>query len=303
MPLEYLSRLMSMAKKSGAPRILAVAAADDKVCLETVVVAREEELVLPVLFGDQDRISGLLRELGQDPGSYQISHCADTTEAVQKSVAAVAGKEAHLIMKGKVQTGDLFQVYFEKQWDLRLPGRLMSHVGLFDVPGREGLFAITDAALNIEPNQDRLLGIIRNAIELMNRFGWDHPKVALLAATSKVNSRQPVTVKVQEVARRAEKEFPQATVFGPLALDEAINPKAVSIKETAGPIQGDADIMVVPTLEVGNVFYKTLTAFAHAKVVGAVMGGRAPVVITSRSDSEETKLGSLAISCLLVNEG
>ena len=302
MALEYLSRLMSMAKKSGGPRKMAVAAAAEQVCLESVVVAREEELVEPVLYGDKEVITGILNDLGQDPGSFRIKHFADDIEATEKAVEGVARGETSMIMKGLVQTGDLFHAYFDKRWNLRLPGRPLSHIGLFEVPGYRRLFSMSDAALNIEPDEDRLLEIARNSIGFMHRLGWKCPKVALLAATSKVNKRQPVTMRVSNVINRGAKEIPDATWFGPLALDEAISPRAAAIKGVAGPIAGDADVLIVPSLEVGNVLYKTLTAFANAKVVGAVVGGRAPVVLTSRADSEEAKLGTVALSCLLVDE-
>jgi phosphate butyryltransferase len=136
----------------------------------------------------------------------------------------------------------------------------------------------------------------------MRRLGWERPKVALLAGTSRVNRRQPVTGRARKVAVRASKEIANAVFVGPLAIDEALSPRAVDIKGTGGNIQGDADVLVVPHLEVGNVFYKTMTSLYHSKVVGAVIGGRAPVVLTSRADSEETKLFTVALSCYLVEE-
>lgn len=298
-PLEYLSRLLSMARQSGGPCRMVVAAAAEEVCLESVVVARQESLIEPVLFGDRPAIEKILLGLGQDPAGYEIHHFADPLEATRQAVCALADGRGQLIMKGLVQTGDLFHAYFDKSLNLRQPGRPMSHIGLFEVPGFDRLFAMTDAALNVEPDEARLVAISRNAVEFMHRLGWVRPRVALLAASSKVNARQPVTERMQKVMDLAASAIPDAVFCGPLAIDEAISARAAKIKCIEGAVSGDADILVVPSLEVGNVLYKTLTVFAQAKVVGAVLGGRAPVVLTSRADSEEAKLETVALSCLM----
>jgi phosphate butyryltransferase len=303
MPLEYLSRLLSMAKRSSGPRSVAVAAAGEQVCLESVVVAREAGLIEPLLYGDQPVIEQILGGLGQEIAGYEIHHVPDPMEAAERAVEAVSTGRAEMLMKGLVQTGDLFHAYFQKRWDLRNPGRIMSHIGLFEVPGYPRLFAMTDAAINVELDDDRLVAICRNAVEFMHKLGWKRPKVALLAGTSRVNRRQPVTGRAERVAARASREISGAIFVGPLAIDEALSPKATSIKRTQGGIAGDADVLVVPYLEVGNVFYKTMTTLYYAKVVGAVIGGRAPVVLTSRSDSEETKLSTVALSSYLVDDG
>jgi phosphate butyryltransferase len=303
MPLQYLSRLLSMAKKSSGPRTVAVAAAGEQVCLESVVVALQEGLIRPVLYGDEAEVERILVGLGRDPGDFQTHHVADPIAAAEAAVQAVAEGRAQMLMKGLVQTGDLFHAYFDKRWGLRQPGAIMSHIGLFEVPGYARIFAMTDAAINVELDEERLVAICGNAVGFMHRLGWERPKVALLAGTSRVNRRQPVTGRARKVAVRASKEIPGALFVGPLAIDEALSPRAVEIKGTGGNIQGDADVLVVPHLEVGNVFYKTMTSLYHAKVVGAVIGGRAPVILTSRADSEETKLFTVALSCYLVEDG
>ena len=303
MPLEYLSRLLSMAKKSGGSRHVAVAAAGERVCLESVIVARQEGLVEPILYGDRPLIERLLGGLGRDPAGFEIRHAPDPQEAAVQAVEAVATGRAQLLMKGLVQTGDLFHVYFDPRWKLRESDRRLSHVGLFEVPGYGRLFAMTDAAISVAPDEDRFAAICRNAVEFMHRLGWSCPRVALLAASSRVSPRQPATALAARVAERAAREIPGAVFAGPIAIDEAISPEAAATKGLAGPIAGDADVLVVPSLEVGNVFYKTMTALHHAKVVGAVIGGRVPVVLTSRADSEETKLLTVALSCYLAEGG
>ncbi len=302
MAFEYLSRILSMAKQSGRVRRLAVAAAGEQVCLESVVVARQEGLVEPALFGDAPVIEKLLKELGQSPADFRIVHEPDPMASARLAAESLASGESQMIMKGLIQTGDLLRVYFDKRYGLR-QDRPISHVGLFEVPGFGRLFAMTDAAINVAPDDDRMVAIAANAVSFMRRLGWARPKVAMLAASNRVQENQAATVRAAKVAERCGREMPEGLFAGPLAIDEAMSAEAAGTKRVAGPIQGDADILVVPTLEAGNVIYKTLTMFAHAKVLGACIGGRAPIVMTSRADNEETKLLSMALCCYLADGG
>jgi len=300
MPLEYVSRLLSMAKKSGRTHGLAVAAAGEQVCLEAVVVAEEEGLVRPGLYGDRAEIERILAGLGREAKDYRIENAATAEEAAHQACASLASGENGILMKGLVQTGDLLHVYFDKGYGLR-GERPMSHVGLFEVPGFERLFTLTDAAMNVAPDEERLFVITRNAVEFLHFLGWERPRVALLAATSGVYKRQPATGTARRVAERAAREIPDIEIVGPLALDEALSPAAAATKGVGGAIRGNADLIVVPSLECGNVIYKALTSLAHAKVVGACLGGKAPIVMTSRADTEETKLLSMALACCMAD--
>lgn len=302
MALAYVSRLLSMAKARGSPRVLAVAAAGERACLEAVAVAREEGLVEPLLYGDGPVIEQILRELDRRPGDYQIFHHADVVEAARRAAAALAGGQAQIIMKGLMYTADLLRVYLDKSFGLRSQARPISHVGLFEVPAYGRPFAVTDAAINVAPDDERLFHVLANAVSFMRRLGWRSPRAALVAATNRVQENQPASVHAARVAARAGREIPDAVVAGPLALDEAMSPEAARTKSISGPVAGNADIIVVPNLECGNAIYKTLTMFAHAKVVGACVGGRAPIVMTSRADTEETKLLSMALACCLVDD-
>ncbi|MFH1024226.1 MAG: phosphate acyltransferase [Planctomycetota bacterium] len=298
MPFVHASRLLSLAKSAGRPRTLAVAAAAELACLEAVVVAEAEGLVKPRLFGDRPEIERLLRSLDAAPERFAIEHVPDPTAAARRACEEIAAGRAHVLMKGLIQTGDLLRVFFDKQYGLRLDQPL-SHVGLFEVPGYERLFAVSDAAINIAPDEERLFRVVQNAVGVMRRLGWERPRVALLAATNRVFEGQPATVLASRVASRAARELP-AEAVGPLALDEAVSAAAAATKGTTGSaVAGRADILIVPNLESGNILYKSLTLFAHAKVVGTCVGGKVPLVITSRSDSEETKLLSMALSCHL----
>ncbi|HOX07416.1 MAG TPA: phosphate acyltransferase [Planctomycetota bacterium] len=301
MSLEYLSRILSMAKQAGRVRRLAVAAAGERVCLESVVVARQEGLIEPILYGEAPVIGKLLGELGQSPADYRIVNEPDPMASARLAAESLASGESQIIMKGLMQTSDLLRVYFDKHFGLRLD-RPLSHVGLFEVPGFGRVFAMTDAAINVAPDDDRMTAITANVVGFMHRLGWKCPKVAFVAASNRVQENQPATVRAAKVAERCAREVPGAVYAGPLALDESMSAEAAGTKRVDGAIQGDADVLVVPTLETGNTIYKTLTMFAHAKVLGVCIGGKAPIVMTSRSDTEETKLLSMALCCLLADE-
>jgi phosphotransacetylase len=301
MHIEYLSRLMSMAKKSGTPHRLAVAAAGERVCLEAVTAAQDEGLIEGVLFGNQEVIESILGHLDRAPGEFEIHHAPEPVESAERAVQAVAAGQCSMLMKGMLHTRDLFRIYFDKRHGLRTD-RPLSHASLFEVPGFGRLFAMTDAALNVAPDEERLMAITRNGVDFMRRLGWRRPRVALLAATSTVFENQPATVIARRIAERAREELPEAEVVGPLAMDEAVSHEAAATKGMDDPVAGSADLIVVPSLECGNSIYKTLTLFAHAKVVGACLGGRVPIVITSRADTEETKLLTMALSCCLAGE-
>lgn len=301
MALEFVSRLLSMAKARGRPHVLAVAAAGEPVCLESVQVARDEGLLEPLLYGDRPEIEGILRSLGADPGSFRIEHVPDPVDSAHRACQAIVEGRAGLIMKGQMQTGDLLRVYFDRRYGLR-GDRPLSHVGLFEVPGYGRLFALTDAAINVAPDDDRMLAIARNAVGFMQRLGWRRPKLAIVAAIGRVTESQPFTASAARVAERIAREIPDCDVAGPLALDEAMSPGAAATKGVGGAVAGNADVVMVSSIEAGNVIYKSLTMFAHAKVVGACVGGRAPIVMTSRADTEETKLLSMALSCILSDD-
>lgn len=211
------------------------------------------------------------------------------------AVRMVADGEADVLMKGLLDTSIVLKAVLNAEHGLRTES-LLSHVGVFDVDRYPKLLAVTDPAMNIAPDVEAKAGIIRNAVTVTRALGIETAKVACLAAKEKVNPKMLATVDAAELASR---EFAGAIVGGPLALDNAIDPESVRLKGIDSPVAGDADVLLVPTIEAGNVLYKALNFLAHAQGAGIIVGAKAPIVLTSRADDEATKLNSIALALVV----
>jgi phosphate butyryltransferase len=200
-------------------------------------------------------------------------------------------------MKGLVQTATFIRALLDKALELVPAGSLVSHTAIFDLASYHKLLLMTDGGINIDPDVPRKAAILRNAIELAHRLGIARPKVALISAVEKVNPKIRSTVDARELVRLAEQgAFGQAIVDGPFGLDLAVSAEAARIKGVTSEVAGDADILLVPNIETGNVFYKVLTQFAHVAVAGMLSGARCPVIVTSRSDTEDAKFRTLGLA-------
>ncbi len=222
----------------------------------------------------------------------------DPAEAAREAVAAVRRGEAQFLMKGLLQTATIMRAVLDREQGLRT-GRALSHACVFEVPGWHKLIFLTDVALNVAPNLDRKADIIRNQVIMAQALGVRRPRVACLAAVETVNPDMPATVdarKLQEMGERGE--LGECDVQGPLALDLAVSPEAGKTKGVTGPVVGDADILLAPDIEAGNMLYKGLVYFAKARPAGIIMGAKCPVVLLSRADSADAKLMSIALGVL-----
>lgn len=222
----------------------------------------------------------------------------DPAEAAVEAVAAVRRGEAHLVMKGLLQTATVMKAVLSKEEGLRT-GRALSHACAFEVPDWPKLVFITDVALNVAPDLTRKADIIRNQVLMARSLGIQTPKVAVLAAVETVNPDMPAAVEARQLQEMGERgELGQCLVQGPLALDLAVSKESGKIKGITGPVVGDADILVVPDIEAGNMLYKGLVYFAKARPAGVIMGAKCPVVLLSRADSPDAKLMSIALAVL-----
>jgi len=222
----------------------------------------------------------------------------DPVAAASAAVAAVRSGQAHLLMKGLVQTGQLMKAVLDRQAGLRT-GRALSHACVLQVPGWPKLLHLSDIALNVTPDLARKADIVRNQVAVAHALGLERPKVAALAAVENVNPDMPATVDalgLQEMAERGE--LGECIVQGPLALDLAVSAEAGRTKGVTGPVVGDADVLIVPFIEAGNMLYKGLVCLAGARSAGIIVGARCPIVLLSRSDSAESKLYSIALAVL-----
>jgi phosphate butyryltransferase len=286
--------------KGAPPRRLAVAAGHDPHTLEAAMRAAAEGLALVTLVADRRRLEAMAATLGPLPAGVTVIDEPDPVAATARAVALVRGGEADVLMKGLVATSDYMKRILDRECGLLPAGRVLSHVTVLEFPGLSRLLFVADVAIIPQPDVAAKLQIIEYCLHAARSFGVVRPRVALLAASEKVNPRMPATVEADEIRRLAlDGRFGDAVVDGPLALDVAISPEACRVKELDSPVGGLADVLVFPNIESGNVFYKTATQLAGARVAAAVVGTTAPCVLTSRADDEESKLLSIALGCRL----
>lgn len=286
--------------KGAPPRRLAVAAGHDPHTLEAAMRAAAEGLALVTLVADRRRLEAMAATLGPLPAGVTVIDEPDPVAAAARAVALVRGGEADVLMKGLVATSDYMKRILDRESGLLPTGRVLSHVTVLEFPGLSRLLFVADVAIIPQPDVAAKLQIVEYCLHAARSFGVVRPRVALLAATEKISPKMPATVEADEIRRLAQDgRFGDAVVDGPLALDVAISPEACRIKELDSPVGGLADVLVFPNIESGNVFYKTATQLAGARVAAAVVGTTAPCVLTSRADDEESKLLSIALGCRL----
>jgi len=277
---------------------VAIAAADDQEVMEAVSLALKHDLAKFHLFGDATRIQKMASKLELDMSRLVVTHTSSSKEAADRAAFAVRKGEADVLMKGIVRTATFMKAVLNKETGLR-SGDVLSHVALFEVPGRDRAIGLTDAAIHISPTLEDKVHIIENGVSALRAIGYELPKVAILAAVEVVNLTMQATVDaalLTQMNRRGQ--IKDCIVDGPLALDNAVNRAAAEQKGLTGEVAGQADLLVVPQIEVGNVIYKSLMYFARASVAAILVGAKAPVVLTSRADTAEAKLYSLAFALL-----
>ncbi|MCA1949420.1 MAG: bifunctional enoyl-CoA hydratase/phosphate acetyltransferase [Treponema sp.] len=296
---ELIQKAKSLSAENGRVRI-AVAAAQDEEVLVAVEAARKDGFADAVLIGNTGQIESIARAQNIDLSPYTLVDEPDIVRSAALAVDYVRQGKAAFVMKGILDTSVLLKAVLNKETGLNA-GRLVSHVGVAESANYHKLFLMTDAAINIAPTLQEKLDIIRNAVDCARALGIETPKVALLAAVEKVNSdKMPCTVDaaiLTQMNRRGQ--IKDCIVDGPLALDNAISAESARIKKIESPVAGDADILVAPDIEAGNILYKAVIDLGGAKGAGLVMGAGAPVVLTSRADSAETKHASIALAVLV----
>lgn len=275
---------------------VAAAVAQDAEVLLALDAACRLGIADPILVGETEEIRSVAAAHGIDISGWELLQESDKAEACRRAVKLVRDGCAQVVMKGIVDTAVILKAVLDKECGLR-DAPVLSHVAIFDVAGFDRLLYITDAAMNIAPDVTAKAGIIGNAVRVAHALGNENPIVAALCAVEKVNPKMQATLDAAElVAMNQCGEIAGCRVIGPLALDNAISPEAARHKGIADPLAGHADILLVPVIEAGNIFYKSLTYMARAKNAGVIVGAKAPVVVTSRADSEETKLHSIALA-------
>ncbi|KGG80103.1 phosphate butyryltransferase [Caloranaerobacter azorensis H53214] len=290
--------VLRLAKERG-PKTISVAAAQDKEVLIAIKQAKEMGIADAILVGDKERITQIADEIGMNLNDFEVIDLKDLKEASRKAVELVSSGKAHMVMKGLVDTSIILRAVLDEEIGLRT-GKVLSHVAVFDVETYDKILFVTDAAMNIAPNLEQKKQIIENAVFVAHSLDIENPKVAVVCAKEKVNPKMPATVdaeKLEEMNKNGE--ITGCIVGGPFALDNAISKEAAKHKGIEHPVAGDADILLMPYIEAGNVLYKSLVFLSKAQNAGVIVGAKAPVVLTSRADSDSAKLNSIALGVLM----
>ena len=283
-----------------SPKKVAVAVAQDEPVLEAVREAKERKIADAILVGDKDKIAEVASKIGMNLDDYEVIHEPDDTAAALKAVELVHDKKADTLMKGLVATKTFLKSILNKEVGLRT-GQQMSHVSVFDIEGIDRLLFLTDVAFNTYPNVDDKQKIIENAVKVANACGIDMPKVAGVCAVEVVNPAMQCTVDAAELAERNKRgEIKDCIVEGPFSLDIALEEEAAQHKGIKdSQVAGNADILLLPDIDAGNIMYKCITHTTNAKNGCVLVGTSAPVILTSRADSFETKVNSIALAAVV----
>ncbi|MGZ8407418.1 MAG: phosphate acetyltransferase [Caulobacteraceae bacterium] len=291
-----------VAAAQAVPKLkVAVAHPCDAASLGAVFEAAELGLIEPILVGPQAKITAAAEALGKDVSRFRIVDAPHSQASAEKAVELVKAGEAEALMKGSLHTDELMGAIVRREGGLRTARRI-SHCFVMDVPGHETALIITDAAVNIAPTLEDKVHIVQNAIDLARAMRVDPVRVAILSAMETVNPKVPSTIEAAALCKMADRgQITGGILDGPLALDNAIDLGAARIKKIQSPVAGQANVLVVPDLEAGNMLAKSLTFLADADAAGIVLGARVPVILTSRADSTITRLASCAVASLVAD--
>jgi phosphate butyryltransferase len=296
--MKNFEEILSKAQQQGKKKIISVAVAQDREVLLSVEEARKKGVVDGILVGDSVKIEKIAGELNIDLSNYKIIDKKDDVEAARQAVLEVSSGRADMLMKGLVDTGVVLKAALDREIGLRGDG-ILSHVAVFEVENYDRLFFITDAAMNIAPDLEAKKKIIDNSVKVARALGIEIPKVACICAKEKMNPKMPDTVDAHELEEMSKRgEIVNCIVGGPFALDNAVSVEAAKHKGIEHEVAGMADILLAPDIEGGNILYKSISYFARSKGAGLIVGATAPIILTSRADSEETKLNSIILGAM-----
>ncbi len=293
-----MNEIMDFVKVNRRKRVV-VAVAQDEDILRSVHDAYKLGLIDVSLVGDKKKIYDIAGDLKIDVSGYEIVKEMDDTKAIKIAVDMAASGAADVLMKGMTQTSDLFKVVLDKDQGLRTSS-ILSHVGVYEVANYHKLLFVSDAGINIAPDLKQKADIIQNAVSVARSLEIAKPKVAVLAAIEVVNPSMQATLEAAALSKMADRgQIKNCIIDGPLAMDNAISAEAASHKGIVSEVAGDADILLTPDIEAGNILVKTLTFLNRAKSCGVVAGARVPLVVTSRADDSSTKLYSIALAAIM----
>lgn len=296
---ELARRALSGLGPDQPPEPTAVCHPCDANALKAALEAADAGLIKPILVGPESKLRKAAQEIGADLSRYQLEFTPHSHASAARAVEMVRAGQATLLMKGSLHTDEMMSAVMDAQCGLRTERRV-SHVYLISAPSYPRPLLVTDAAINIAPTLMEKRDIVQNAIDLAQVVGIARPLTAILSAVETINPKLQSTLDAAALCKMADRgQITGGVLDGPLAFDNAINPEAAAEKGIVSAVAGRADILVVPDLVAGNILAKLLIYLAGADAAGVVLGARAPIILTSRSDSPETRITSCAVAVLM----
>jgi len=291
--INKFSNLLDSVKKKSIKKMV-VAVPEDKEVMSAIKLTNEKNLIKPILVGDEQKILNISKKLNFDLKEFEIIDIKDSKKACEKAVKLTNTGEADILMKGMVDTSTIMKEVLNKEYGL-CTERLISHIAMFESSTLGKLIFVTDGGMNIKPDLKQRKEIIENAIEVTNKLGYEEPKVAILAAIEKVNPNMEDTIQAAALSKMGDRnQIEGGIIDGPLALDNALSKEAAKIKGIESPVAGEADILHVRDIVSGNILGKSSVYLAGEKMAAIIGGTTSPVVVTSRANTAEIKMISIA---------
>ena len=294
--LKNLEAMAELVKANPKKKRIVLCCAHDEHSLDAVYEAYKDGIVTPIFVGKEEEIKKICNEEGFDFGDVTIYNIDDDVECAKKAVELIRNGEGDFLMKGKMQTADLLKQVVNKETGLQI-GKIMSHVGIFEIPNYHKLVVMTDGGMLVSPDLEKKAKIINNAVETLHNMGYENPKVGVLCAAEKLNEKAQESVDAAALKEMNEKgEISGCIVEGPISYDIALNKDIADFKGFESPVAGDADILIVPNMAAGNMLGKSWCLTAGGEMAGIIVGAKAPIVLTSRGATAEEKFYSIVFA-------
>lgn len=296
--IQNFNQLSNFVKQKNTRKRIAVACPHDSHTIEAIEKALEEGIASFILYGDSEKIRAYKNIVSSQ--YVKVIHEEDIDKAAAMAVKAIKDKEADILMKGTLNTDNILKAILNKECGILPKGNVISHVTMVDVPNRNKLIFLSDVAVIPNPTLEQRICMIKYVLKVCRSFGISKPGLALLHFTEKVNPKFPNSTDYVKLKEMAEKgEFGDCILDGPMDIRTAFDIESAKIKGIKSPLNGNADGLIFPNIDAGNIFYKTMTYFCHAEIAGILMGAEAPVVVASRGDSVWSKYCSIAMACMV----
>lgn len=298
--IKNFEELIEIAKLQPKMKLSVAVAQDDEVLI-AIEAARKLGIVDAILVGDAEKIRDIAKVADIDISQYEIIDCKNLIEAARTAVTLVSQGKADFLMKGLIGTADILKAVLDKEIGLR-GGGLLSHVMAYSIPTYHKMLFLTDGGMVTYPDLKQKVQLVNNAVKVVKALGISPINVVPLCAVEVINQDMQATLDAAALAKMNQRgQIKDCVIDGPLALDGAISKEAAKHKGINSPVAGEADILLVPNIESGNLLGKSMTYFANGKSAGVIMGAKCPIVLVSRADSHETKLNSIALGCVVAN--